>query len=85
MDDKNDLWVFFADDHSSHIRGPFLYCFESKTMKFKKDVRLYSDKGTPSTSPFDPLFASHDQLLLIGAIEPFCDRRMARDLFKTLP
>ncbi len=61
MDDKNDLWVFFADDHSSHIRGPFLYCFESKTMKFKKDVRLYSDKGTPSTSPFEPLFASHDQ------------------------
>ena len=61
MDDNNDLWIFFADDYSSHIGGPFLYCFDSRTLKFKKDVRLYNDMGTPVGSPFDPLFASHDQ------------------------
>ena len=61
MDDSNDLWIFFADDYSSHIGGPFLCCFDSRTLKFKKDVRLYNDKGTPVASPFDPLFASHDQ------------------------
>jgi tetratricopeptide (TPR) repeat protein len=61
IDDSNDLWVFFSDDNSSHIGGPYLYCFDSKTMKFKKDVRLFSDKGTPVTSPFDPQFVSHDQ------------------------
>ena len=60
-DDNNDLWIFFADDYSSHIGGPYLYCFDSRTLKFKRDVRLYNDKGTPITRPFDPLFASHDQ------------------------
>ena len=61
MDDNNDLWIFFSDDYSSHIGAPFLYCFDSRTMKLKKDVRLFSDKGTPVTSPYDPLFVSHDQ------------------------
>ena len=61
IDDNNDLWIFFSDDYSSHIGGPFLYCFDSRTLKFKKDVRLYNDNGTPVASPFDPLFASHDQ------------------------
>jgi hypothetical protein len=30
-------------------------------MKFKKDVQLFNDKGTPVTSPFEPLFVSQDQ------------------------
>jgi len=60
-DNNNDLWIFFSDDYSSHIGGPFLYCFDSRTLKFKRDVRLYNDKGTPVTSPFDPLFVTHDQ------------------------
>lgn len=61
IDDNNDLWIFFSDDYSSHIGGPYLYCFDSKTMGFKKEVRLFSDKGTPVTSPFDPQFVSHDR------------------------
>ncbi len=60
IDDSDNLWLFFADS-SSHIGGPFLYCLDSKTLKLKKNVRLYSDKGTPSTSPYEPLFVSHDQ------------------------
>jgi hypothetical protein len=60
-DDNNDLWIFFSDDYSSHIGGPFLYCFDSRTLKFKRDVKLYNDKGTPVTSPHDPLFVTRDQ------------------------
>ena len=59
--ENNDLWIFFSDSASSHIGGPYLYCFDSRTMRFKKEVRLYSTKGTPVTSPFDPLFVAHDQ------------------------
>ena len=59
--ENNDLWIFFSDSASSHIGGPFLYCFDSRTMRFKKEIRLYSTKGTPVTSPFDPLFVTHDQ------------------------
>ena len=61
MDDSNDLWINFSDDHSSHIGGPYLYCLDSKTMRFKKDVRLFSDRGNPLTSVFEPQFVSQDQ------------------------
>ena len=62
IDDNNDLWIFFADNNSSYIGGPFLYCIDNKTMKFKKDIRLFNDKGTPVASPFQPLFVSQDQI-----------------------
>ena len=61
MDDGNDLWINFTDDYSSHIGGPYLYCLDSKTLKFKKEVRLFSDRGNPLTSVFDPKFVSQDQ------------------------
>lgn len=61
IDDNNVLWINFSDDHNSHISGPYLYCLDSKTMKFKKEVRLFSDRGNPLTSVFDPQFVSQDQ------------------------
>jgi len=61
MDDGNDLWINFTDDCSSHIGGPYLYCLDSKTLRFKKEVRLFSDRGNPLTSVFDPKFVSQDQ------------------------
>jgi len=56
----NDLWVFFADN-SSEIGGPFLYCFGGKSLRLKESVRLFSDRGRPVTSPYDPLFVARDQ------------------------
>ena len=61
MDDSNDLWVYCSDSDSSHIGGPYLYCFDSKTMRFKKDVRLFSDRGNPLISVYEPQFVSEDQ------------------------
>jgi tetratricopeptide (TPR) repeat protein len=61
MDDSNDLWINFSDNCSSHIGGPYLYCLDSKTMRFKKEIRLFSDRGNPLTSVFDPQFVSQDQ------------------------
>ena len=59
-DNGDDLWVFFADS-SSEIGGPFLYCFGGKTLRLKESVRLFSDRGRPVTSPYDPLFVARDQ------------------------
>jgi hypothetical protein len=61
MDNDNDLWINFSDDYNSHIGGPYLYCLDSKTMRFKKEIRLFSDRGNPLTSVFDPQFVSQDQ------------------------
>lgn len=60
MDDGNDLWINFSDDHSPYIGGPYLYCLDSETMRFKKEVRLFSDRGNPLTSVFEPQFVAQD-------------------------
>ncbi len=59
--ENNDLLVFFSDAGWSTIGGPFLYRFDSQSLKYKGDIRLFNDKGKPVTSPFDPLFATRDQ------------------------
>lgn len=61
MDDSNDLWIYFSDSDSSHIGGPYLFCFDSKTISFKKEVRLFGDRGNPLISVYEPHFVSEDQ------------------------
>ena len=58
---SNDLWVFFSDNGWSTIGGPFLYRFDSQSLKYKGDIRLFNDKGKPVTSRHEPLFVTRDQ------------------------
>ncbi len=59
--ENNDLLVFFSDSGWSTVGGPFLYRFDSQSLKYKGNVRLFNDKGKPVTSPHEPLFVSRDQ------------------------
>ena len=59
--ESHDLWVFFSDNGWSTIGGPFLYRFDSQSLKYKGDILLFNDKGKPVTSRHEPLFATRDQ------------------------
>jgi len=60
IDRNDDLWMYFEDWPDWHMPGPFLSCFDGRTMKFKKDIRLYGPKGNPRLTGMDPLFLSQD-------------------------
>ena len=60
IDHNDDLWMYFEDWPDWHMPGPFLSCFDGRTMKFKKDIRLYGPKGNPRLIGMDPLFLSQD-------------------------